>query len=196
MPECVVRGIQFGLGMNLMLVATGYMQKMGWLGWVISGVGILLVLLMGQNKRVPVSLLLVVLGLVIAGFTDLRKDLIVSGMGFAFPQLRIPEWRDLLDGGLLLALPQIPLSLGNSIIATSLLVSDLFPSRREITVKKISLTYGLMNLAVPFLSGVPVCHGAGGLAGHYRFGARTGGSVILYGLIYIIFGMFFFFRDW
>ncbi|MFQ5853028.1 MAG: putative sulfate/molybdate transporter [Candidatus Binatia bacterium] len=90
-----------------------------------------------------------------------------------------------------MALPQIALSLGNSIIATSLLVSDLFPDRRDITVEKISRTYGLMNLAIPFLSGMPVCHGAGGLAGHYRFGARTGGSVILYGLIYIAFGMFF-----
>lgn len=191
MPNSVVRGIQFGLGMNLMLVATSYMQKMGWLGWVISAVGILLVLSLGQNKRLPSSLLLVALGLVIAWFTDLRRDLIVSGLGFALPQLHIPKWQDLLEGSLRLALPQIPLSLGNSIIATSLLVSDLFPDRKDITAKKISLTYGLMNLTVPFLSGVPVCHGAGGLAGHYRFGARTGGSVILYGLVYIVLGMLF-----
>lgn len=191
MPNSVVRGIQFGLGMNLMLVATSYMQKMGWLGWVISAVGILSVLSLGQNKRLPSSLLLVALGLVIAWFTDLRRDLIVSGLGFALPQLHIPKWQDLLEGGLRLALPQIPLSLGNSIIATSLLVSDLFPDRKDITAKKISLTYGLMNLTVPFLSGIPVCHGAGGLAGHYRFGARTGGSVILYGLIYVVLGMLF-----
>ena len=191
MPQCVVRGIQFGLGMNLMLVATGYMQKMGGIGWLISAVGILLVLYLGQNRNVPVSLVLVASGLVIAWFTDLRQDVIFSGWGFSLPRPHIPGWDDLLNGALLLALPQIPLSLGNSIIATGLLVSDLFPDRRDITVKKISLTYGLMNLAVPFLTGVPVCHGAGGLAGHYRFGARTGGSVILYGVIYLVFGMFF-----
>ena len=191
MPECVVRGVQFGLGMNLMLVAAGYMQRMGGLGWLISAVGILLVLYLGQNRKVPVSLLLVASGLVIAWFTDLRQDLILSGWGFSLPHPHIPEWADVLNGTLLLALPQIPLSLGNSIIATGLLVSDLFPDRKDITVKKISFTYGLMNLAVPFLSGVPVCHGAGGLAGHYRFGARTGGSVILYGLIYLVLGMFF-----
>ena len=191
MPQCVVRGIQFGLGINLMLVATGYMQKMGGIGWLISAVGILLVLYLGQNRKVPVSLVLVASGLVIAWFTDLRQDVIFSGWGFSLPRPHIPGWDDLLNGALLLALPQIPLSLGNSIIATGLLVSDLFPDRRDITVKKISLTYGLMNLAVPFLTGVPVCHGAGGLAGHYRFGARTGGSVILYGVIYLVFGMFF-----
>ncbi|MFQ5542469.1 MAG: putative sulfate/molybdate transporter, partial [Candidatus Binatia bacterium] len=87
--------------------------------------------------------------------------------------------------------PQIALSLGNSIIATSLLVSDLYPERGDIRVEKISRTYGLMNLIVPFLRGIPVCHGAGGLAGHYRFGARTGGSVVIYGLVYVVFGMFF-----
>lgn len=190
-PACVVRGIQFGLGMNLMLVATGYMQKMGGLGWVISAVGVFLVLTLGKNRKVPVSLLLVGLGLLLAWFTDLRQDLIVSGWGFSLPQLRVPNWEDLLEGTLLLALPQIPLSLGNSIIATSLLVSDLFPDRRDISVKKISLTYGLMNLTAPFFGGVPVCHGAGGLAGHYRFGARTGGSVVLYGFIFLVIGAFF-----
>jgi MFS superfamily sulfate permease-like transporter len=190
-PDCVVRGIQFGLGMNLVLVAVTYMGKMHWPGWAISVGGILLVLLMGQNKKFPASLFLVACGLLIAWLTGLRTDIIVSGWGFALPELHVPKWRDLIDGGVHLALPQIPLSLANSIIAVCLLASDLFPERRDVTVRKISLTYGLMNLFVPFLSGVPVCHGAGGLAGHYRFGARTGGSVIAYGLIYVALGLLF-----
>ena len=190
-PQCVVRGIQFGLGMKLMLVATSYMDKMGWLGWVISLVGVILVLSLGQNKKLPSSLVLVALGLIIAWFTDLRGSAIASGFGFAFPQFHLPQGQDLLEGSLRLALPQIALSLGNSIIATSLLVSDLYPERGDIRIEKISRTYGLMNLVVPFLSGIPVCHGAGGLAGHYRFGARTGGSVMIYGLVYVVFGMFF-----
>jgi hypothetical protein len=190
-PQCVVRGIQFGLGMKLMLVATSYMDKMGWLGWMISLVGVILVLSLGQHKKLPSSLVLVALGLIIAWFTDLRGSAIASGFGFAFPQFHLPEGQDLLEGSIRLALPQIALSLGNSIIATSLLVSDLYPERGDIRVEKISRTYGLMNLVVPFLSGIPVCHGAGGLAGHYRFGARTGGSVVIYGLVYVVFGMFF-----
>jgi hypothetical protein len=67
---------------------------------------------------------------------------------------------------------------------------DLYPER-GITVRKIGTTYALMNLAAPFLSGVPVCHGAGGLAGHYAFGARTGGSVILYGSFLLMLGTLF-----
>jgi MFS superfamily sulfate permease-like transporter len=49
----------------------------------------------------------------------------------------------------------------------------------------------VVNLVAPFFSGIPVCHGCGGLAGHYAFGARTGGSVIIYGSFYVILGMFF-----
>jgi MFS superfamily sulfate permease-like transporter len=179
------------LGMSLMLVAAGYMRKTGPSGWIVAAAGILLVLSLGRNKRLPVSLLIVGLGVILAWLTEVREDVIFSGWGFSLPQLQVPAWSDLWNGAVRLALPQIPLSLGNSIIATSILVSDLFPQRRDVTVKKISLTYGLMNLAVPFFSGVPVCHGAGGLAGHFRFGARTGGSVILYGLVYLVIGLFF-----
>ncbi len=42
-----------------------------------------------------------------------------------------------------------------------------------------------------FLGGVPVCHGCGGLAGHYAFGGRTGGSPVIYGTIYVVIGLFF-----
>ncbi|MEI6149382.1 MAG: putative sulfate/molybdate transporter, partial [bacterium] len=105
-------------------------------------------------------------------------------------RLHVPLWSDILQGFLILALPQIPLSLGNSIYATSQMTHDLFPARR-VTPVRIGLTYSLMNMAAPFLSGVPVCHGSGGLAGHYAFGARTGGSVILYGLAFLAVGLCF-----
>ena len=48
-----------------------------------------------------------------------------------------------------------------------------------------------MNLINPWFGGVPTCHGSGGMAGHYTFGARTGGSVIIYGFFYLILGLFF-----
>ena len=47
-----------------------------------------------------------------------------------------------------------------------------------------------MNLVNPFFGGVPTCHGSGGMAGHYAFGARTGGSVILYGALFLGLGLF------
>jgi MFS superfamily sulfate permease-like transporter len=99
-------------------------------------------------------------------------------------------WHDIYIGFILLAIPQIPLSLGNSVLATRQVADDLFPERR-VTVKKISETYSLMNLVNPFFGGIPTCHGSGGIAGHYAFGGRTGGSVIIYGMMYLVAGFFF-----
>jgi MFS superfamily sulfate permease-like transporter len=39
------------------------------------------------------------------------------------------------------------------------------------------------------LGGVPVCHGAGGMAGHVRFGARTGGALVMLGLLLLGVGL-------
>jgi MFS superfamily sulfate permease-like transporter len=58
-------------------------------------------------------------------------------------------------------------------------------------VRKLGFTYAAMNLVAPFFSGVPVCHGSGGMAGHYAFGARTGGSVVIYGLCFLGVGLLF-----
>jgi MFS superfamily sulfate permease-like transporter len=91
---------------------------------------------------------------------------------------------------LLLALPQIALSLGNSVLATRQVVADFFPEREPLTVQRIGTTYGLMNLVAAPLGGLPVCHGSGGIVGHYLFGARTGGSAIIYGSALLFAGFF------
>lgn len=103
-------------------------------------------------------------------------------------ELKSSAW-DVWTGFLLSALPQLPLSLGNSILATRQIATDLFPEK-PITVRKIGLTYAAMNLVNPFFGGIPTCHGSGGMAGHYTFGARTGGSVVVYGAVYLIAGLF------
>ena len=91
---------------------------------------------------------------------------------------------------MLLALPQIALSLGNSVLATRQVVGDLFPARAPLTVRRIGTTYALMNLVAAPLGGLPVCHGSGGMVGHYAFGARSGGSVVLYGVFLLLAGFF------
>lgn len=190
LPAGVVRGIQLGLGMTLMFIAFGFMQQEGSWGLLLALVGVGVVLGLSRNRQIPPALLLVAGGLGLAVF---RIDFgaLASGVGLALPQLYLPTLEDLWNGGIQLALPQIPLSLANSIIATAYLVQDLYPGRRDVTPRKIGLTYALMNLVSPFFSGVPVCHGSGGLAGHHRFGARTGGSVLIYGGLLLTLGLFF-----
>jgi hypothetical protein len=88
-----------------------------------------------------------------------------------------------MTGLLVLALPQLPLSLANSVLATERTASDLFPESK-VTLRKLGWTYGLMNAAAPLLGTLPVCHGSGGMVGHHAFGARTGGSVVIEGGLY------------
>ncbi len=190
-PKNVVRGIQFGLGLQLATLALKeYVQADGIAGYWLALVAFILAVIFLGNRKYPAALFLVLLGLVYAFAFKLQASAILQGIGFSLPKLHIPQLQELLTGFLLLALPQIPLSLGNSILATRQIAEDLFPSRR-LTIRQISLTYALMNLINPFFGGIPTCHGSGGLAGHYAFGARTGGSVIIEGAIYVCFGLFF-----
>lgn len=142
------------------------------------------------NIRFPAALPVVLLGLAYAAVFQLRGDTIAHTFGFRLPTFRVPQVSDIVTGFVVLALPQIPLSLGNSVLATRQLAEDLFPER-HLTVRRIGLTYAVMNLVNPWFEGVPTCHGSGGMAGHFAFGGRTGGSVILYGLMFLATGMFF-----
>ena len=190
-PKCVIRGIQFGLGIKLSLLALGdYVASEGTYGYWLAAVAFILTVVLIGNRRFPAALFVIVLGIIYAFIFNVDSTDLVASVGIQLPQLHIPEWTDILTGLVLLAIPQIPLSLGNSILATKQVSDDLFPDRKSLTVRKISFTYAFMNLINPFFSGIPSCHGSGGMAGHYTFGGRTGGSVVIYGSIYLFVGLF------
>jgi len=190
-PKCVVRGIQLGLGINLALLALkDYAARDGLNGYILALAAFLIVLLLLPNKRFPAALAVIGLGLVYAFVFKVHAADLTAGMGFHLPAIHMPTGQDILSGFLLLAIPQIPLSLGNSVLATRQVNEDLFPDR-PLSIRKIGLTYSTMNLISPFFSGVPVCHGSGGMMGHYTFGARTGGSLLIYGGMYLVLGLFF-----
>lgn len=190
-PTCVVRGIQFGLGLSLASLALKtYVPSGGTEGWLLAAFGLVVMLALWRNRRLPAGLVVIAIGLVYAVARSLDASAIAAGFGLAWPRFQAPSVDGMLTGLVVLALPQLPLSLSNSVIATSQTCKDLFPERR-ISVRKIGLTYSLINIVMPFFGGIPVCHGCGGLAGHYAFGARTGGSVIIYGALYVLVGLCF-----
>ena len=190
-PKAVVRGIQFGLGLQLCLLAMkDYLPAEAAAGYFLAtGCFVVGFILLG-NRRLPPAIPVIGIGIAYA-FTH-KLDVVDFGRSFEFhaPSLYVPALDDVLQGLVLLALPQVPLSIANSVLATTQSIRDFFPERR-ITPRRIGLTYAMMNLISPFFAGIPVCHGSGGLAGHYGFGARTGGSVILYGSLYVTLGLFF-----
>jgi hypothetical protein len=189
-PRCVVRGIQLGLGLQLASVALGkFVQADGLYGYALAAGSFIITILLLGNRRFPAALLVVLLGLVYAMLFNWEVG-VARSFGFRLPSLHIPQPADILTGFLVLALPQIALSLGNSVLATWQLAKDLFPDR-QLTIRKLGLTYALMNLVNPWFGGVPTCHGSGGLAGHFTFGGRTGGSVVIYGSLFVLLGLFF-----
>lgn len=191
-PKAVIRGLQLGLGISLCsLACKEYIAADKLWGYVLAFGAFLIVIFFIDNKKLPASILVIGLGFLYAFIVNVDFQALFQAVGISFPRTTVPTVEDVSKGFVLLALPQIPLSLGNSIMATKQVTSDLFPERTDLTVKKIGITYSLMNLIVPFVGGVPVCHGAGGMIGHYTFGGRTGGSVIIYGLLYIGIGVFF-----
>jgi MFS superfamily sulfate permease-like transporter len=75
------------------------------------------------------------------------------------------------------------------VIPTSTLIKKYWPDR-PVGENQLALNQGVMNVVLPFFGGMPLCQGAGGLAGQYYFGARTGGTNILEGLLEITLGLF------
>jgi MFS superfamily sulfate permease-like transporter len=190
-PKTVVRGIQCGLGLQLAsLAARQYLPAGGPAGWILAAVSALIVIALMGDERVPPALIVVGLGLAFALTHGLDARALAGGFGFRLPALAVPSAANVATGALVLALPQLPLSLANSVLATRQVSVDLFPDRAP-TVRKIGFTYAAMNLLAPLFGGVPACHGSGGIAGHYAFGARTGGSVVIYGGLFLILGLFF-----
>lgn len=191
-PKAVVRGLQLGLGISLCSLAfKNYISADSTAGYILAGVAFILVLFFLDNRKYPASLLVIGLGIVYAIVFKIDPGVVSHSLGFTLPAISVPSLDDITRGFVLLALPQIPLSLGNSIIATRQVAKDLFPDRPEISIKKIGITYSIMNLINPFFGGIPTCHGSGGMVGHYTFGGRTGGSVVIYGSLYLLLGLFF-----
>jgi len=190
-PKVVIRGIQFGLGMNLILIALKeYIPSESVSGYTLATISFVVSLILLGNRKYPPAIFIILLGIIYALSFNVKDFSFLNQITLSVPKIYIPVWNDIILGFVLLALPQIPLSLGNSIFATKQIANDFFPEK-NVTVRKIGITYAIINLINPFFGGVPTCHGSGGIVGHYTFGARTGGSVFIYGLIYLIMGLFF-----
>jgi MFS superfamily sulfate permease-like transporter len=190
-PLAVVRGIQLGLGLTLARLALGdYAGADGARGYLIAGAAVAILLVLRGQRQVPGPLVVIGLGAVCALAFGFGSHSLPDLVGLRLPRFTLPTQDEFARGALLLALPQLALSLGNSVLATSQATRDLFPARPA-GVRRIGFTYGLMNLVGPVFGGLPVCHGCGGLAGFYGFGARTGGAPIFYGAMYVLLGLVF-----
>lgn len=185
----VVRGIMLGLGLSFIMEGLGMMRAEPL--FAIGGVALTLLLL--TNRRFPAMLILLGYGIILAFIQrpGLIEELSHLSIRFRWPELTFGRisWKELLSGFVILGLPQAPLTLGNAIIATVAENNAYFPDRK-VTAKAITIDHGVMNLISTCIGGIPMCHGAGGMAGHIRFGARTGGALVILGVIVLLTGLF------
>jgi hypothetical protein len=201
-PIPVVRGIQLGLGLLLLRSAWALIVQPG-LGlsgdWAVSGLliplawvaatGAAAILLIGLRLRPGLAGLLVIgYGIVLA---VARMGLPAAHVSLSLPVFVSPRLADFAPAFFLLVIPQLPLSLANSVFATSDAARQYFgPAGGVVTPRRLLITMGLANTAAALFGGVPVCHGSGGLTAHYRLGARSGGAPAMIGLAFLVLGSF------
>ena len=182
-PRCVTRGIQLTLG--ILLAIEGIKMISTW--WILGLIAVVLAVVLRDNRRAPAAIVLMLMGITIVAAKGEMAQ--IGRPGFSLPHLttfNVREvWETFVRGGI----GQIPLTLTNAVIATAALISHYFPDR-PVSERKLVFNMGVMNVVVPFFGGMPMCHGAGGLAGQYYFGARTGGANIIEGAIEISMGLF------
>jgi MFS superfamily sulfate permease-like transporter len=181
----VAIGIVVGLGLSLAWTGLTMVAN----GWLLGIVTFLLTVALLRFQAIPTMLLLLVFSFIVA---LIQNPELANQLRVIHPQLRLPvsslpgmSWADLVTGTVLLALPQLPLTLGNAVIATTRENNRLFPERM-VSEGKLMISTGVMNLGSALTGGIPMCHGAGGMAAHVRFGARTGGAPVILGTILLV----------
>ena len=210
-PRSVVRGVQLSTGVLLMsqgvklIIGTSRFQALQQaaepylsvqqigplpIGIVIGCLGLLLTMLLLDNKKLPAGLVVVLCGIALGVLIGTHQGFERIGLGLHLPRLlpfAFPSLEDFSLAFLVLVLPQIPMTMGNAVIAYADLSGEYFgENSRRVTYRGACISMALANVFSSLLGGMPLCHGAGGLAAHYRFGARTAGSKLIIGAVFIV----------
>ncbi|HEX2478181.1 MAG TPA: putative sulfate/molybdate transporter [Geminicoccaceae bacterium] len=187
-PSSVITGLQLGLGITLALLSLELMAGLPWVGIVTVG----LLLLLMRVPRCPATLVALGAAILLAHAAAIGTPWPELGWAPAWPALVLPglgDWQRALGSAVL---PQLPLTLTNAVIVTAALAHDLFGERAtRATPRNLALSSGLANLALAPFGALPMCHGAGGLAAHHRFGACTGLAPVLLGALLLGLGLIF-----
>jgi SulP family sulfate permease len=210
-PKSVIRGVQLTTGIMLMtqgvkcMVGTSTLQQLNQaaepylmyqqigplpIGIPMGIAGVLLTLLLLDNRKVPAGLVIIGVGLAAGISMGAHRSLDGFGLKMALPglvPLGMPATIDFTFAFFALVLPQIPMTIGNAVLANADLAQQYFGNGAgKVTGKSLCLSMALANLLAFIFGGMPMCHGAGGLAAHYRFGARTAGSNLMIGFFMVV----------
>lgn len=211
-PRSLVRGVQMTTGILLLSKGVSFIAGSGSLKLaggeaepflaiqslgpvpitLVLGVASILVLgLLLDNKRVPGAIVVIGGGMIVGAALGAYNGLADIKLGLHLPELLpfgMPQISDIVLGLTVLALPQMPMTVGNAVIAQADLTREYFGDEKaaRTTPRALAFSMALANFFCAIFGGMPLCHGAGGLAAHYRFGARSAGSNLMIGMIFLL----------
>jgi len=189
-PRPIIRGVQLSVGLLFCQLAwnltaappAAFGDHSHHIWWLLAG-GMSVVL---ASLLVPRGMVALVLG----ALTILTIVMVYQGPLTLGPApMRLPElsFQAFVTAFVLLVVPQLPLTFANSCLATSDAAQTYFGrAAARVQPARLALTSGMANLLAGSISGMPVCHGAGGMTAHYGFGARTGGTPIILGVFLLL----------
>ena len=214
-PKPVIRGVQLSTGTLLMAQGVKFMigsstfqamrhmaepyltvQHIGPIpiGIVIGVIGGILTLLLLENKKFPAGLVVVTGGILLGLILGTHEGLDQLRFGIYFPKwlpLGLPAGADFTFALFALVLPQLPMTIGNAVIADADLSYEYFgEDSKKVTYRSLTISMAFANFLSFAVGGMPLCHGAGGLAAHYRFGARTASSNLMIGMLFLVLALF------
>ena len=178
-PGSVLSGLQLGLGLLLASMSLELMTTSLPLGLLVLA---LLAVTLKLFPSWPAALLGLAVAMVLGALLG-SPGLPLPADPAIFSMPELPSMDDWQQGFSILVLPQLALTITNAIVLTALVVGDYFGDQsHRVSPGRLSVTTGLANLCLVPFGALPMCHGAGGVAAHYRFGARTGVAPVLLGV--------------
>jgi MFS superfamily sulfate permease-like transporter len=182
-PQSVSAGLQLGLGLLMGVIGLKLILETPWIGF--GSLTLLFVLTrVPRCPAAPLALGVAMLAGWATGNTGMASEVAVTP---GAPHLVVPSWPEVWRSFQVAVLPQLSLTLTNAVIVTASLSRQLFPSTGSIaTERRLALSSGLANVLLCPFGAMPMCHGAGGLAAQFRFGARTGLAPIIFGAVLLV----------
>ena len=205
-PKSTVRGVQLGVGIILMGKGLKFMiepdpnlivQSIGPIniGIILGIIGMAVTFLLLENRKIPAAVLVVFGGIVVGLLIGkpLKSEELKIGLHIPrFFPYGMPSWTDILWVLPVLVLPQIPMTIGNAILSNTDVMHEYFGERaHRASYRSIANSQGIAAILSFALGGIPMCHGAGGLAAMYRFGARTAAANLMIGGIFVALAILF-----
>jgi SulP family sulfate permease len=194
-PLPIIRGVQVSVGLifgqlawKLITAPPAAFADSTQPAWWLVGGTMVVVLASLLLHRHTVALVLVALATV-AMVLGYQGTLNLGPSALQIPDLSLGAFT---AASIALVLPQLPLTFANSCLATADVACTYFgTAANRVRPGRLAITLGVANLFAGAISGMPVCHGAGGMTAHRSFGARSGGAPILLGIALLLLAVIF-----